>query len=216
VGDYVGQTFIHSKNITDYSEYSRNFKGYSFEMFCKTVDGDIPNTSYIGNPTNFSDWLQHHNENSFDATITYPNGTSEKLEMKYVSDGVKIESSWFNRDWLSRDADIIITNNPSAVKYKDRRKAKSMGKKIMTPSEFLVYASKKAYRMLHPNQLLSWNALTYTVLDNIQVITSSISDKIETFDWKSRLKKNLLELKSSVKAKLAKCHFASRIQLSVE
>ncbi len=108
----------------------------------------------MGNPSVYSDWLQHHNENSYDSTITYSYGTSEKFEYKFVSDGVKIYSSWFERDWLTRDASIIVTNNPLAISYRDRRNAEKHGKKIISVSEALVYISKKAYNIKHPNQLL--------------------------------------------------------------
>ena len=55
----------------DFKDDTRNFKGYLFEMRCKAELGNIPNVVYHGNPTAYSDWLHHHNENSFDATITY-------------------------------------------------------------------------------------------------------------------------------------------------
>jgi hypothetical protein len=44
------------------------------------------------------------------------------------------------------------------------------------------------------------------IINSIQVITSSISIKIRSFEWKDKLKGSLLELKSSVKARLFKFH----------
>jgi hypothetical protein len=187
-----------------FSEDTRNFKGFTFEMLCKNLFEKILNVRYIGNPSNYSNWLQNHNRNSFDGIITYSNGTRENLEMKFVSEGVKIESSWFNRDWLTRDANVIVTNNPTSIKYEDKRKAERLGKKILSVSEALVYLSKKAHNLLHPNQLSSWNSHISNI---ILELTSTLARRITISKFKIKLKMCLLEIKSHLRARLSKYHF---------
>jgi hypothetical protein len=193
----------------DFKDDTRNFKGYLFEMRCKAELGNIPNVVYHGNPTAYSDWLHHHNENSFDATITYPNGETEKLEMKYVSDGVKIFPSWFERDWLTRDAPIIVTNNPTAISYQCKRKAEKMGKKILSESENKVRIGKKIHNILHdkyllyPNKYLYLNSLIGNIISNIQARTKIITSKIGILGLKLRLRDCLFKVKSSLKARFS-------------
>jgi hypothetical protein len=206
----ISLTNYNNTNISPKEEINkttRNYKGYSFEINeCRRAFVDIPNIVYQSNPTDYNEWLMNHSKNSYDATVTYPNGVIQKIEMKFVTNGVKIESSWFRRDWISRDADIIVTNNPNAIKFSDRRTAEKLGIKIMSVSEAKVYISKKIYKMLHPNQLSSWNSLIDTIIIGILDSSSKIIIKLSHFKFRIRLKTSLLELKSSFGARLSNCN----------
>ena len=215
MGDYAWQSAYTSQpNVLEYKDDTRNFKGYWFEiMVCKRELASIPNIRYNCNPSAYNDWLQNHSKNSFDAVVTYSNGTSENLEMKSVSDGVKIQSSWFRRDWLTRDAKIIVTNNPTAISYRDKRIAEKLGKKILSVSEAKVYISNKIYKILHPNQLSSWNSLITNIINNILEFSSKINSKIVKLGFKIRFKNCLSGLKSSVKARFSKSQFKLHLPL---
>jgi hypothetical protein len=214
---YAKRSYVESQRnrkhdtSNGFKDDTRNYKGFHFENWCRVQFEGIPYISYNCNPSNYYDWLQHHNENHFDASVTYPNGETEKLEMKFTSVNVRIESSWFRRDWLPRDCNIYITPNPTAIKYKDKRKIEKMGRKIMSPSEYKVYSSKKAYNMIHPNQLSSWNSLITSIITIIKDRTSTIINKISILALKFRFSKCLFKLKSSFAPRLSVPSFKSKI-----
>jgi len=181
---------------------TRNFKGYYFEIFeCKPMIDAIPNIKYECNPTNYEDWKRQHWKNPYDAVVTLPNGDKIHLEMKFRADGEKVYHNWFNRDWLTRDADIYVTNNVEAIGYWDKRTLNSKGKKLLSLSEAAAYISGLMYRILHPNQYVYWNSLITKIITIIRALFSEITSEFNVLRVKVRLKGGLLGDKTSVRAR---------------
>jgi len=124
---------------TDFSNLNRYEKGYSFEMFIQRLL-DCCNIVFEGNPQNYSYWLSFTNR-GFDIKVLTGDKTWIKVECKFILK--PIFPSWFDRDWLSRDADVFVTNDISMIPAECIAKAYSLGKIILTPIQLLNYVKVK-------------------------------------------------------------------------
>lgn len=113
-----------------------------------------------------------------------------------------------------------MTNNTEAINYDNKRDIDSKHRKLLSHSEAVIAISKKANKIhkkvIGCNQLSSWNSLKYIIINSIQVITSTISSKIEAPNLKIRLKPSLLELKSSIIDRFSKPHVSAMHKLELE
>jgi len=130
---------------TDFSNLNRYGKGYSFEMFIQRLL-DCCNIVFEGNPQNYPYWLSFTNR-GFDIKVLTGEKTWIKVECKFILK--PIFPSWFDRDWLSRDADIFVTNDISMIPAECIAKAYSLGKMILTPIQLLNYVKGNKYVCLN-------------------------------------------------------------------
>lgn len=144
----------------------RNHIGHEYE-FDHTLMFKRHEVEYESNPIFYWEWVKNnHKFKGFDALVKTPKGNI-KIEVKYTN--YDIPHSWFLRDWISRNADIISTNCKWRISYEDRMLLKEKGIKLMNRMELLNYLLK-----LHrtPNKyvlsLLSNFHSVYTSLYPIQ------------------------------------------------
>jgi len=184
-----------SKLVDGEPEDTRIFKGYWFEIFtCKPKIASISHIQYECNPTSYEDWKHQQGNNplGYDGVVTLPNGKKLHLEMKYRKDGEKVYHNWFARDWLTRDADIYVTNNVEAISYWDKHTLDRKGKKLMSPSEAVVYISALVHRILHPNQYSYWNSLVTSIVNVTRSVLPKIASKSIVAEFKTRFKRTFL------------------------
>jgi len=112
---------------------SRLEKGFLYEQVGWNLLDSIDAT-YVSNPKEFSLWIRYTGTGHDLKIYGY------KAEFKYTSK--PIYHSWFLRDWLSRDADIFVTNNIWHVPAEDRELLKQRGKKLMDHFQFFWYVQK--------------------------------------------------------------------------
>src|SRR4030042_1376936 len=159
--------YLHTKS-TCTSEALRNFpkkenfeglsadqKGFWYEGYVQYLL-DMNDVNYEGNPISFEAWKDNPTK-GHDIIVKYPNGTKIRVECKFTLN--HLYPCWIKEDWLSRDADIIVTNDVHAVPYRERILLRKQGKKLMSTTEFIMYIQK----MIGGNQR-SWNnALVDTI-----------------------------------------------------
>jgi len=169
-------------------ENTANFKGYYFEIeVVKPIIEAIPNIKYECNPTNYNDWKQNHNRNSYDGVVTLPDGKKIHLEMK-LRMGNRVYHSWFLENWLPREGDIIVTNNPSVISYQDKRSLDKKGVKLMSLSETEVYLGKIVRNILHPGKYLYLNSPLQSIFFNIKRLLTGIFMDLSMLRVKTRIK----------------------------
>jgi hypothetical protein len=118
--------------------WDRNFKGYYYERYDKEILRHNNIEIEKCNSDNYQEWLKQTNAD-FDIKS---NGYKIecKLTLTYVYD------SWVERDWLSRDCDIYVTNNKFHISYESREKIRKLGRKlfdIFELIEFLMFKGNK-------------------------------------------------------------------------
>lgn len=150
----------------EFTNLNSREKGFWYESFVKTLL-KTNRAVFFGNSDSYSNWKSSQIEGC-DLKITYPNGKTEKVELKMTLG--HIYDSWFRRDWESRDADIFVTNSVYDVPYEARRRIREKGKKLMSTTEFIIYVQKK----MRGNKLSSLN------FSNKQKIGSSNRQEVET------------------------------------
>jgi hypothetical protein len=114
---------------------SRLRKGYDYESQVWTLL-DSYRIDYKSNPKDYLEWLKRTGE-GFDLRVFTVKKGWLKVEAKFTSK--PIYHSWFVRDWLSRDAEIIVTNNIWHVPSNDRIMLKQRGIKLLGTFQFLSY-----------------------------------------------------------------------------
>jgi hypothetical protein len=132
---------LYQRNGTEFVNLSRYEKGYRYEM---KIQGLLENSKieFSGNSRNFQEWQKNTNC-GYDIKVRNPrDGSLLTVECKFALK--TIYHSWFVRDWLSRSANIIVTNNPYSLSYKDRKILREHGKKLFSTMEFLFYIQKLA------------------------------------------------------------------------
>jgi len=96
----------------------------------------------IGHPDDYKQWLafQGKDKDCYVKIKTRDKTLTLKVEFKYLgNDHIKKHLSWIVRDWLSRDVDIIVTNNKWFLSYDERKMIKDSGKLLFDCMEFLNY-----------------------------------------------------------------------------
>jgi len=129
-----------NKNEPQY-KYSNLLKGYKFEWEIWNML-DLSGIDYESNPIIFEsnnpkvvEWINLHNQlEGYDILIPK---MELKIECKFTLK--PIYHSWFVRDWLSRDCNIIVTNNKWNVPYEDRQLLKEKGVKLFETYELYNY-----------------------------------------------------------------------------
>ena len=131
---------ILSSNVSEDSlkDCSRLTKGYFYEMSIQNLCSK-KNIDSIGNPKQYEEWLRYTNT-GYDVKILNAQNSWIRVECKFTL--TPIFHSWFLRDWLSRDSDIIVTNNKYSLSYRDRRILELYGKKLMSTTEFIMYLDR--------------------------------------------------------------------------
>jgi len=129
------QSFPKNEEFKGLNRYE---KGFWYEIFNQALY-KINNIDFYGNSPSYQEWLNKQIK-GYDFRIRLPNGKAIKVEAKLTLK--PIYHSWFVRDWLSRDADIYVTNDKFAVSYKDRRELEKQHKKLLSTTEFIMYLQK--------------------------------------------------------------------------
>lgn len=121
---------------------SRLEKGFDYE---KSVWNLLEGykIEYEGNPKDFCSWKRVVGK-PYDLRVFTVRKGWLKIECKFTTK--RIYHSWFIRDWLSRDANIIVTNNIWNVPYADRGLLKEKGIKLMDTYQFLSYVIRLCKR----------------------------------------------------------------------
>jgi len=121
-----------------FKDLNRLKKGFWYEIFNQALF-KINNIDFYGNSHSYQEWLNKQIK-GYDFRIRLPNDKTIKVEAKLTLK--PIYHSWFVRDWLSRDADIFVTNDKFTVSYKDRRELEKQHKKLLSTTEFIMYLQK--------------------------------------------------------------------------
>jgi hypothetical protein len=177
---------------------SSNWKGFSFEELGKTEISAIPNISYSGNSSNWQEWLSTNQTSKFDGKVTLPNGQIITIEFKYVGTS-KVYDSWFETNWVHKQSKWIVTNNPEALSYKQKRILASKGVTVLSLTVAVTILKNLVNEILHPTKYCS---ILHRISDN-QVISSLIPRKLDLSFMKFWLKCKLLKVKFSLKAILS-------------
>jgi hypothetical protein len=114
----------------DLSSLSRSAIGYIYEMDLQHYLDKL-NVPYTANPRQYEEWLKHTSEGK-DLVVC-----NISVEAKFTQ--TKLFHSWIMRDWVSRSASIIVTNNKFNVSPEDRHLLQLYGKSLMSTYEFLWY-----------------------------------------------------------------------------
>jgi hypothetical protein len=160
-------------NSEAFSSLSRNAKGYCFEI-CIQAKLKQSGIDCSGNPLDFGEWRKHTNK-GYDVRIA--NGLT--IECKFMLR--KVAQSWFKRDWLSRTADIFVTNDKTKLPSRLQLTLFNLGKAFFSVNELIDNLQNQAFQT-YPNKL----CLNGDVLDGIGIDTKE-EDSIELLrsDFKS-------------------------------
>lgn len=123
----------------EFTDLNRNEKGFSYEVYVQKLLR-ANGVEVSGNPIVYREW-QNNQVEGYDIRVRLPNGRELKVECKLLLN--RIFPSWFERDWLGREADIYVTNDVYAVPYNCRRRLERNGKKLLSTTEFIMYIQKR-------------------------------------------------------------------------
>ena len=127
----LGKGWVMKYDINNInSEWSNLFKGYYYERYVQEVLTHN-NIGFVGNPEDYDLWKQYTTP---DYDI-YVNG--KKIECKLTL--TEIYYSWFERDWLSRDCDIIVTNDKFNIPYEGREELRRRRIRLFDVFELLEF-----------------------------------------------------------------------------
>jgi len=121
-----------------FEDMNRLEKGFWYEMHIQRLL-KANNVDFSGNSNSYSEWISYQAKD-YDIRINLPNGKTIRVECKLALKPVF--HSWFERDWLSRDADVIVTNDIHVIDYEDRKTLEGSGKKLLSTTEFVMYIQK--------------------------------------------------------------------------
>jgi hypothetical protein len=147
------KTRLSDESLTRYE------KGYHYEMVIQNIMDEM-NIDYEGNSKNPVTWRKSTNT-GFDIRIKTPKGTWLTIECKLCLK--PIYSCWVKRDWLSRTADIFVTNNLYCISYKDRREFEKRGKKLMSTTELIIFLERLFRKKLNTKGNQSPIGIVYTI-----------------------------------------------------
>jgi len=154
----------------EFKGLNRYEKGFWYEIFNQTLF-KINKIDFYGNSDSYEEWLDKQIK-GYDFRIRFPNGKTIKVEAKLTLN--PIYHSWFMRDWLSRDADVYVTNDKFAISYKDRRTLEKQHRKILSTTEFITYLQKimkgnkrslNSINEIHQNYKQNINTYSETKID---------------------------------------------------
>jgi hypothetical protein len=148
-----------------FKDMNRQEKGFWYEMYTQSLL-KANNVDFSGNSNSYSEWTSNQAKD-YDIRINLPNGKTMKVECKLALKPVF--HSWFERDWLSRDADVIVTNDIHVIDYEDRKTLEESGKKLLSTTEFVMYIQ----RIIRGNKYVYLNS-SYSIS-----ITSSSNQEVQ-------------------------------------
>jgi len=124
----------------EFDGLNRRKKGFWYEMLVQSLL-DVNDAQYTGNSALYHDW-EASQVKGYDISLSLSSldGKVKRVECKFLLG--PIYHSWFVRDWLSRDADIYVTNDVYAVPYACRRELQKKGKKLLSTTEFIMHIQK--------------------------------------------------------------------------
>jgi hypothetical protein len=176
---------------------NRNEKGFWYEIFNQTLF-KINNIDSYGNSASYEEWLSKQIK-GYDFRIRLPNGKIIKVEAKLTLK--PIYHSWFMRDWLSRDADVYVTNDKFAVRYQDRRALDKQRKKLLSTTEFIMYLQKM--RDSNKHSLKSTTETYNRYIQNTEKYSETKIDK--WFSSENGMKNAEVDTENAKEAKLPAC-----------
>jgi len=88
---------------------------------------------YEGNSELSTEWLKHNHKRRYDIKLF----NNKKIECKYLSK--LIFTSWFDRDWKTREANIYVTTNKEFIPEVCREWIKKNHRVLMTFKEYVNY-----------------------------------------------------------------------------
>jgi hypothetical protein len=149
-------------------------KGYLFEMYTQSVLHNL-GVRYEGNPTQYEVWLSHKSS-PHDAKVKLRD-VWFKMECKLCLK--PIFRSWFERDWLSREADVYVTNNKEAIPKKCRKELRRRGKKLFNIAELVKWIQKKQIQGPKPltNRIFEYTRHLLSSIVNISSNTIRSTEK---------------------------------------
>jgi len=114
--------------------WNRCYKGYYYEMCIQQLlaKNDIP---FLGNPSLYCEWSRHTNTD-YDIKVR-----NIKIECKLTL--TKVYHSWFKRDWISRDCDIIVTNCPYHLSKGDINRLEKKNVVLIQTNNLVSYLKEK-------------------------------------------------------------------------
>jgi len=156
---------------------SRLRKGYYFERLITEVLKSL-NAPYKSNPIeSFSLWLAYTNT-GYDLEVF-----NRKVELKYNSPSTCVYKSYLNRDWITREAPVIVVNDSNPI-WRNKglqRLLKKHGKKLMSLSEFIKWVRiKLRHRHRVTSNILEWfKIIKNNIAENIaKAIACNVGRKI--------------------------------------
>lgn len=191
---------ISNPTYKNYALLPRLVKGYFFEMELQDIAGK-KGIEYTANPRQFEEYCKHTNT-GYDMKVKDRRGTWIEIEAKFTL--VPIAHCWFMRDWLSRSANIFVTNDKYNVSYSDRRTLEQQHRKLLSTTEFAIYLDKL---MEDGNHYSKWNTIVLSITNVIKrigsILSASTLDKwIENKDGSKQKEDNTLGDSASLKEKL--------------
>jgi hypothetical protein len=175
---------LRVSKVEEFRGLNRLEKGFAYEMIIQRLL-KANNVDFSANSNSFNEWLNYQIE-GYDFKIWLPNGKTIRVECKLLLK--PIFHSWFKRDWLTRNADVFVTNDVYSIPYEDRRILERQGKKLLSTTEFIVFIQK----LIRGNK--------YAYLNNSDKHVSSLDNKeiilqeSENRQIQKQKKENLLDL----------------------
>ncbi|RJS79941.1 hypothetical protein CW711_01305 [Candidatus Bathyarchaeota archaeon] len=154
---------------------SRLRKGYYFERLITEVLNSL-NAPYRSNPIeSFSLWLAYTNT-GYDLIVF-----NKRIELKYNSPDTVVYKSYLDRDWISREASVMVVNNDNPVLRSKRllRYLKNKGKRVLSLSDFIKWIRiKLRHRVTSINVYLN-RIIKNNIAENIgKAMSHNVGSKI--------------------------------------
>jgi|GEM_PF-3865687 len=167
---------IPSSNKTDpnpaYKDFPESliphFKGWRYQLQIQSFLDQV-GLSYEGASKDFYEYLKHNNVKGYDIKVRLPNGSTLKIEVKARYIDYHIFPRSFEEEFLSKDCDLMVINDPFVLTHKQRLQLRLKGIKLYSTSQFKAYISK----LKHTLRMGLLNIIRYSVHD---FIYSFISD----------------------------------------
>jgi hypothetical protein len=116
--------------------WDRYYKGYYYEMIVQETLS-VNNIEYIGNPIDIDEWKKTTNTD-YDISVKVSDSSWLDVECKLTL-SPHIYNSWFERDWFSRNCNIIVTNNKFHLSMYARNKLYIEGIALVNTESLVPY-----------------------------------------------------------------------------